>query len=188
MIVIIVIKIIIIWFRTLSPCHALQNVDTNSESPIHVSTLHKIKLSSLTATGLCLPVHYCYWEEADLPVLARISNISYLLCDVWVTDVKWWWWLWDIETESTRHKMEQAMRIRIWEEWDIKARLGHHLGNVRRVFISCKLFSPADGHHWQLCLHGWILVKKLLKSYFPLYLFLVIFLANKCNILILDFW
>ena len=31
----------------------------------------------------------------------------------------------------TRHRMEQAMRIGIWEEWDIKARLGHHLGNVR---------------------------------------------------------
>ena len=26
------------------------------------------------------------------------------------------------------------------------------------LFISCKLFSPANGHPWQLCLHGWILV------------------------------
>ena len=41
---------------------------------------------------------------------------------------------------STRHKMEQAMSIRIWEEWDIKARLGHHLGNVKGYLQAVSFF------------------------------------------------
>ena len=42
-----------------------------------------------------------------------------------------------------RIKARQGLAI-IWGLWG--------------VFISFKLFSPADGPPWQLCLHGWILV------------------------------
>ena len=61
------------------------------------------------------------------------------------------WW------GSTRHRMEQAMRIRIrgmrhqGEAWP-------SFGKCEGVFISCKFFSPADGHPWQLRLHRSILV------------------------------
>ena len=57
------------------------------------------------------------------------------------------WW------GSTRHRMEQAMRIGIWVEWELRqGEAWPSFGVCEGVFISFKLFSPADGHPWQLSL------------------------------------
>ena len=46
--------------------------------------------------------------------------------------------------------MEQAMRIGIWVEWELRqGEAWPSFGVCEGVFISFKLFSPADGHPWQ---------------------------------------
>ena len=49
--------------------------------------------------------------------------------------------------------------IGIWVEWELRqGEAWPSFGECEGVFISFTLFPPADGHPWQLCLHGWILV------------------------------